>query len=229
MGMKILALSGWGQPHDTLGSVAPTATHFDYAGYDQPEDALKAIAKAARGHDAVIGWSLGGQLAVRGIAAGLMQPKKLVLIGVPFQFVRSEEARIGMPRDKFQKFRDNYMKNPQRTLNKAWELVALNDKNPHNIKAQFEKYDHEEMLGKNWLRWLDLLDGFSCLELDFSGFPPSLLLHGAQDAVVDAAQAQEFEKRIPQARNIILGGAGHAPHWHDAGLVSRYIKEHLHV
>lgn len=227
--MKILALSGWGQPHDTLSDVVSNATHFDYADYKTIDEALAAIAKEAKSHDAVIGWSLGGQLAVRAIASGLMNPKKLVLIGAPFQFVHSGDAKIGMPRDKFQKFRDNYERNAARTLAKAWELIVLNDKNPDYVRAQFEKYNQSSMLEKNWLHWLDMLDGFTCKNLDFSQFPPSLLLHGAQDAVVEHSQAHEFVKLIPQAKHIIFEDAGHAPHWHDTQAVKNHIEEYLNV
>lgn len=227
--MKILSLSGWGQPYDTLADIVPSnTTHFDYADYKTIEEALAGIATAAQNHDAVIGWSLGGQLAVRAIAGGLMRPEKLVLIAVPFQFVHGF-ARIGMPRDKFQKFRDNYEKNAKRTLAKAWELIVLNDKNAGYVRAQFEKYNQGAMLEKDWLHWLDMLDGFSCKDLDFSRFPPSLLLHGVQDAVVDYSQSQEFIKLIPQVEHVIFPDAGHAPHWHDTESVKRHIEDFLHV
>lgn len=227
--MNTLALSGWGQPHNILADIAPDATHFDYTGYKTIAAALEAIAKEAQNHEAVIGWSLGGQLAVRAIAAGLMQPKKLVLIGVPFQFVHSDEIKMGMPRDKFQKFCDNYEKNPARTLAKAWELIILNDTNQNYVRAQLEKYNQSSMLKKDWLHWLDMLDGFSCKALDFSKFPPSLLLHGAQDAVVEHSQIHEFSRLIPQAKAIIFENAGHAPHFHDTQAVKRHIEEYLNV
>lgn len=228
--MKILTLSGWGQQHGTLADIVPKdAAHFDYADYTDIERALHGIADAARGCDVVVGWSLGGQLAVRAVAAGLMRPNKLVLIGVPFQFVHSDKHKIGMPRDTFSKFRNNYEKNPARTLSKAWDLIVLNDKNHEQVMVQLEKYDKAKMLKKDWLRWLDMLDGFSCRELDFSGFPPSLILQGAQDAVVGHTQAHEFAKMIPQAKHIILPDAGHAPHWHDPHLVRQHIEEYLRV
>lgn len=228
--MKFLALSGWGQPHDTLADVIPeNSTHFDYTGYATIEEALAAIADSVKNHNVVIGWSLGGQLAVRAIAAGLMQPEKLILIGVPFQFVQSAELKIGMPRDKFDKFRDNYQKNPARTLAKAWELTALGDRRPKHIRAQFGRYDQQSMLQKDWLRWLDMLDGFSSSVLDFGKFPPSLIIHGMQDKVVDYTQAQEFMKRITGAKHIMLQDAGHAPHWHDTNLIKRHIGEYLDV
>lgn len=228
--MKTFTLSGWGQPHTALADIAPeNAGHFDYSGYNDIKAVIEEIAEYAQNYEAVIGWSLGGQLAVRAIAAGLMQPKKLILICVPFQFVRSEKIKIGMPQDKFQKFRDNYDKNAERTLSKAWELIVLNDKNPENIRSYLAQYDKEEMLEKNWLNWLDILNNFSCDEVDFSCFPKSLLIYGKQDAVVEYNQMYEFSKAMPQARHTLLEDAGHAPHWHDKVAIKKHIEEYLYV
>jgi len=227
--MKILTLSGWGQPHDALAAIAPDATHFDYSHFANVDEALAAISEAAKNHEAIIGWSLGGQLAVRAVANGLIFPKKLVLIGVPFQFVRNENLSLGMPQDQFQKFRDNYEKNPARTLAKAWDLVAIADANEDAVKAKLQQFDRAKMLEKNWLGWLDMLNDFSCETLDFSHFPHTLLLHGMQDAVVAYNQSKQFAKLVPQAKHISLPDAGHAPHLHDLELVQSHIKEHLDV
>ena len=108
-------------------------------------------------------------------------------------------------------------------------MIALGDKNHEYVRTQLENYNQEVILEKNWLYWLDMLNGFSCKNLDFSMFPPSLLLHGAQDAVVDCRQSYEFEKSIPQAKHIIIENAGHAPHWHDMSSVRRYIEEYIYV
>ena len=97
--MKTLALSGWGQPYDALKELLPDAKHMDYARYDTPEAALSAMADTAMGYKRIVGWSLGGQLAVRAIAAGLVMPEKLVLIATPFQFVEMGKHSLGMRRD----------------------------------------------------------------------------------------------------------------------------------
>ena len=225
--LKILTLSGWGQPHNALSVIAPNATYFDYSHFETVENALFSLAEKAKKHDVVIGWSLGGQLAVRAISAGLILPSKLVLIGVPFQFVKNTDLEIGMPVEQFQKFRDNYAKNSARTLAKAWELVAVGDKNIDKIKTHLQNYNQAEMLKKNWLHWLDMLDGFSCKDLDFSKFPPSLLLHGENDAVVLHDQCFEFSKKIQHAKQISIANAGHAPHWHDNQLIIKHIQEYL--
>lgn len=227
--MKILTLSGWGQPYDALEPIVSSATHFDYSDFENVPDALGALAEVGKNYDALIGWSLGGQLAVRAISAGLIRPKKLVLIGAPFQFVRSDFLNLGMPQDQFQKFRDNYANNSARTLAKAWELVAIGDKNSEIVKEHLQKQNKDKMLAKNWLNWLDLLNGFSCNSLDFSNFPHTLLLHGAQDLVVSHNQAQEFAKNIPSAKHILLENSGHAPHWHDSAQVRKHILEHFNA
>ena len=65
--MRTLCLSGWGQPADALASIAPDATHLGYTHHDNVADVLSAIAKEAARYDRIIGWSLGGQLAVRAV------------------------------------------------------------------------------------------------------------------------------------------------------------------
>jgi len=227
--MKIITLSGWGQPHDALSAIFPDATHFDYTGYQTIESALEAIANVAQDYDAVIGWSLGGQLATRSIVKEFIKPRKLVLIAVPFQFVQTEESKIGMPRDKFTRFRDNYEKNPARTLAKAWELTIMNDMKHDIVRTQLERNSQQIELKKNWLHWLDMLDGFSFKNIDLSRLPSPLLIHGTNDAVVDFSQSHEFIRSIPQVKHIVVEGAGHAPHLHDASLIQNHIREYLNV
>lgn len=222
----ILTLSGWGQPHDALKSIAPGATHIDYAGYGSVEAALAAIADAGRGHDTVIGWSLGGQLAARAIAAGSLKPKRLVLIAAPFRFVGGE---IGMGPDTYKKFCDNYARNPARTLTKAWALIHQGDTHAGYVEKQLEAQDKNAVLQQDWLRWLDEMDGFSFSAIPLTGMPETLLIHGEKDVVVTPGQSRHFAKLLPQAKLITLAGAGHAPHWHDTQAVAAAIKEFMHV
>lgn len=224
--MSVMTLSGWGQPHDSLASIAPEGTHVDYA-HHRLEDALAHIAQVGKDKQTVIGWSLGGQLAVRAIAAGLLRPQKLVLIAAPFQFVVSEEKKLGMKRDLYQKFRDNYARNPERTLSKAWELVLKDDAKHEPMRQQIAKHDPQTVLAKDWLYWLDALEGFSCEGLSFDAFPPTLIIHGEKDAVVEHEQHAHFAQKLPVARVLSLSECGHAPHWHAADAVREEIGRHV--
>jgi pimeloyl-[acyl-carrier protein] methyl ester esterase len=224
--MSVMTLSGWGQPHDSLASLAPEAMHVDYA-HHRLEDALAHIAQAGQSKRTIIGWSLGGQLAVRAIAAGLLRPQKLVLIAVPFQFVVSEEKKLGMKRDLYDKFRDNYARNPERTLSKAWELVLKDDARQAAMRERLARHDKASVLEKDWLYWLDALDGFSFDGLSFAHFPPTLIIHGKKDAVVEHEQHAHFAQRIPAARVVSLDECGHAPHWHAADALREEIDRHV--
>ena len=198
-------------------------------GIKHTDDALADIAAQAKDHDMVIGWSLGGQLAVRAIAAGMFRPKKLVLIATPFQFVATDKNPVGMKRDLYDKFHDNVARNPERALRKAWELIHKGDTRADEVRAHLDKQDKQKALKNDWLHWLDMLDGFSADGMDVADFPLTLLIHGDRDVVVGYEQSQRFSTAIPYAELIIMHGAGHAPHWHDAGAVQKAIKEHAYV
>jgi pimeloyl-ACP methyl ester carboxylesterase len=218
---NILALSGWGQPHDALSIVAPTATHIDFARHNNASEALAEI--ATHSCDIVIGWSLGGQLAVRAIASGKLRPRKLVLIATPFQFVKSSELPIGMPQDLFSKFRHNYHNNPERTLGKSWELIHKDDQKSDIVKSHLAAHNKIALLQKNWLYWLDELENFSCNTLHLADFPETILIHGDADLVVYPEQSRAFSRSIPHARLISISQCNHAPHWHDTDQVRKAI------
>lgn len=218
--MRTVTLSGWGQPHDALGADA-----IDYAHASSAEEALRMIAHIAGDAERIIGWSLGGQLAVRAVAAGKIKPKQLVLIATPYQFV--DDSAVG--RETFGKFHANYKTNPRRTLHKAWELIHYEDERSDFISDQLASFDKDMVLKKDWLRWLNLLSDFSCEILDFSGFPPTLLVHGDKDKVVDVSQSARFAKSIPGAQLAVWEGCGHAPHFHDKKKLDALMAGHAHV
>lgn len=216
--MRTVTLAGWGQPYDALNHLAPDAIAIDYAHAANASEAMRMIAAEAKDAERVIGWSLGGQLAVRAIAAKLLQPKQLVLIATPYQFVVD-----GIGRETFEKFFANYKTNPRRTLHKAWELLHYEDSQADYISDQLAEFDKDQVLAKDWLRWLSLLGEFSCEALDFTGFPPTLLVHGKRDVVVPCAQSERMAARIAGAQLELWDECGHAPHLHDAQRLKKLI------
>lgn len=222
--MRTVTLSGWGQPHDALSRLAPGSVAIDYAHASNAAEAIRMIASLAGKAERVIGWSLGGQLAVRAVAEGAIAPKQLVLIATPYQFVAD-----GWGRDTFDKFFANYKTNPRRTLHKAWDLLHYEDAQSDYIRDQLAAFDKDAVLAKDWLRWLSILEHFSCDTLDFAHFPPTMLVHGAKDVVVPPENSQRMAARLPAARRELWEGCGHAPHLHDAPRLKALIAEHAGV
>jgi pimeloyl-[acyl-carrier protein] methyl ester esterase len=218
--MHTVTLSGWGQPHDALAHLAPDSVAIDYAHAANASEAMRMM--AAHAPERVIGWSLGGQLAVRAVASGLIKPKQLVLIATPYQFV----AEDALGRETFAKFYANYKNNPRRTLHKAWELIHYEDAKSDYISDQFALFDKDAVMQKDWLRWLGLLEEFSCEALDFSRFPRTLLVHGTHDKVVDFAQSERMAARIAGAQLERWEHCGHAPHLHNGARLRKLIEEY---
>jgi esterase/lipase len=157
----------------------------------------------------LIGWSLGGQLALRIIEKKILIPDLLVLISTPFQMVQSLEIQDAMPIETFNKFRDELIKNPNSALKKFSALCAMNDKNASAIKRSL---NIDEKNFENLLFWLDELKKFSCSNLDFSDVPRTLYFQGLGDAIVHKNQAKLFEKKIKKFQLYSFDKCGHAAH-----------------
>lgn len=222
--MNTISLSGWGQPADALERLG-LGCALPYAACNNITQALELIASEAKNAMQIVGWSLGGQLALRAVVEKRIQPKNLVLIGAPYQFVETESVPLGMKWDSFTQFKENYARNPLRTLHKAHALIALGDEKNAKVRHYLEMQDMEALTHIDWHYWLEVLEEMSCAPLSFHDFPSLLLIHGENDAVVNVAAAHAFHGRIPHAQLHIIPGCGHAPHWHDINRIQSIITE----
>lgn len=204
--MKTLLLSGWAQPAGALAHLAPEADTYDYTQHRTAEDAIVAL-QQFKGHDAVIGWSLGGQLALRAIAAGMLAPKRLTLIAAPAKFV----GENGMGAETFTLFRESYAKDPARTKDRFRGLIAKDDARARTVMTALEDHPQVEDTSR-FLPWLDALERFDVTTLDLSRAPRTLILHGMNDRIVPYVQGEILAERLPHAVLRGMAGVGHAPH-----------------
>jgi pimeloyl-ACP methyl ester carboxylesterase len=215
--MKILTLSGWTQPPDALLSIAPNAEAFDYI-----EHSPESLHQHRESYDLVIGWSLGGVLARQMLISGAISADAFVSIAAPYQFVRDAHCHDAMPPDTFAQFYANFEMDSARTAKRFSGLLAKGDVRAKAIVAEMSHHPrlHETA---HWLRWLGFLDDYSARHHDYSSLPKTLIIHGAQDAIIPVAQAPKLAEKLG-AQLHMLPDAGHAPHLHDAPEVQRAIK-----
>lgn len=212
--MKILSLSGWSQQPESLLPVLPLdSSVFDYGKYGSVEEAFKALAHHTP--DILVGWSLGGQLALRAIAQKIISPQYLVLISAPFQITAATPLRI------LQKSRAAFLANPNRMLEDFYRNCSRGDLHENLLYAVLQK---NRSFSQNWLFWFDELIKFSCAELDLSQMPPSVLIYGEEDCIVPIAQGRELAKRLPHADLHAFADCAHAPHLHDPCRVKHMIS-----
>lgn len=218
--MSSLILSGWTQPIDALAAIAPDAQQFDYSRYDSPEASFEGLENFKHTQH-VIAWSMGGQLALRAIAAGVLAPEHLTLIAAPYQFV----GQGGMDPLTFEQFRANYARNPARTKTRFHGLVAKGDKDFSRVMEMLGHHPEVENTAR-WLPWLDDLGQASLAGMDLSAAPPTLLLHGTEDHIVPFGQSARLAAQLPQVELSCWDEVGHAPHVHDATRLRAEIAAH---
>lgn len=214
----ILSLAGWAQKPSSLNSVLSSAfpdheiINFDYSLFSSVSECFSAFEKLSLKikPKIIAGWSLGGQIAARLVAAKIFSPKTLILIAAPFQFVKTPEIAAAMPVNSFQTFRYGVSHNSVETL-KSFSLLMMLGSKERSKELADNLYLTEENKN-NLLFWLDELKRFSCFELDFSDFPKTLIIHGEGDMIVNSLQAKVFAEKIANSQLKILANCGHCPH-----------------
>lgn len=218
--MDTLTLSGWAQPADALSRLIPGSDYFDYSDYPSAEASYEGLKKFAD-VPYVVGWSMGGQLALRAITAGILKPKHLTLIAAPWQFV----SDYGMGTLTFDMFTDTYSKNPVAHKVKFHALIAKGDRKAKRVLNQLEHHPKVEDT-RRWLPWLQELGLYSFDKHKHLWLPPTLLIQGESDAIVRLPQALKFESELPQITLSRWEETGHAPHVSDIERLLKEIAEH---
>lgn len=238
---KVILLHGWGFTPAIWTPVADALVHHGF-NRDQifvPQlplasgDLRQTIATLTqlipeRAH--LVGWSLGGELA---LAFDSIMPKHLAslsLIASTPCFMNREGWALGQPRSLLDDFDQRLAENPAALLKRFAMLIrhgdaaAGRDRALTETLAQATDTDPVRLdIGLQLLRHLDLRTKPP------TGATPTLLIHGAQDAVVPIAAAAWFAQQT-HAPLETIEGASHALPLTHAGQIAdqlhRFIEQH---
>lgn len=220
---SVLCLGGWGTHPELMREVCDCSKIIDYRSIPSLSDLYHKL--QTHNPDSVIGWSLGGQLALRAVAEGKVSPSKLVLIATPYQFVASKDFPSGMAPKLFCSFSRDFERSPVKTLNRFYALCAQTgtgtDKNV--IKTLC---GHPAPV-EGWEYWLQQLGEYVPAWENRTDWPETLLIHGSDDAVVLPEQGGYLVKKIPNARLVTIENGCHAVHLQYAQKVSELITGFL--
>lgn len=234
MSKEVICISGWGQKFDSLEFIFRESSFdsiffgqissLDYSATTDVQKFLTNVKSQNLNPEILIGWSLGGQLALRLIEQKILNPKLLILIAPPFQMMKSEKIMAAMAQNTFAEFRANLVKAPTQTMKQFSILTAMNDRNASDIARNLDVND------KNFeglIYWLDELKRFSCFDLDFSKMPRTLFFQGAGDMIIHSSQAEYFKNRMENFRLEIFKNCGHAPQLSDIEKMRKIILEEI--
>lgn len=213
---KIITIAGWGQSPNSLDCLSSNAQHLDYNKFDNISFFFKSIEGTQC--DVLIGWSLGGQLALRAIECGAIKANKLVLIATPFQFVADDKITNAASKTDFAKMIADYKNDPQLFLKQFNPFIAFGDSKQKKISKHLMTQNYSPNY-ENLEYYLQELGNFKCNSLSFANMPKTYIIHGKCDHVVDFLQSQLFLDKIKNSELLAVKNCAHAPHLHDETII----------
>lgn len=241
----VLALvHGWGMNARVFDALAEKlADEFEVRALDLPghggRDALPHNTLQSWADDLVqqlpdgtllLGWSLGGQVAMR---AALDHPGKiarLILLASTPRFVAADGWAHGMAPADLQAFGAALLTDPQATLLRFLSLQtrgmtgqkALLQSLRQTLLAAPEARAEALAGGLDMLRQTDLRSELPRLK------QPVLVLHGGLDTLTPAAAGAWLAETLPAARHVEFARAAHAPHLSHGEDVAAAIRRFAH-
>lgn len=224
-GPDLVLLHGWALHSGVWDDLRePLARHYRVHCIDLPGHGLSpldshisnlqqfaaAIAPHIPARAAVIGWSLGGLVALQ--LATHMTLSALVLIGSTPKFVAGPDWNNGMAPQVFAQFVARLHSDFSGTVQDFLSLQVRGDSDAPEtlriLKARLLQHPPQENalnLGLNILRDSDLRSALPQIRV------PSLIMAGEHDRITPPAAARYLAECLPQARLNMVRRAGHAP------------------
>lgn len=231
--MTPVLIHGWGQHSGVWSDLAlPDAVCFDLPQAFVLERMVDDFANIAPQSCAVIGWSLGAQIALRWAQKYPQQVCKLVLISATPCFGQRNDWSHGSPEAVQQAFAAQVATSPARALQRFADLMAEGEADVRTARKALRASRTEQPLPTTEA----LLDGLRFLaetdlraSLKVAPPQPALIIHGAADTITPVGAGEWLAATLPNAQSLILPHCGHAPVVTHAEKVRNAIREFLNV
>lgn len=176
----------------------------------------EALADALLPADTLLGWSLGGQIAISLVLSRLgsaAAPRRLVLVATTPRFLRDEDWQAGLSHETLQQFAASLERDAAGTIGDFLGLQVRGSRQAfeteRSLRAALEQHGSAQVpalrAGLIQLVTTDLRAQLAALRL------PTLLIGGLNDRVTPPAALEALAARLPQARLLLLPRAAHAP------------------
>ena len=178
----------------------------------------------------LLGWSLGGQLAIRIALDSPERVSRLILMSTTPKFVLDSDWQAGIPIQDLQAFAADMQADTRATL---LRFLSLQTRGATGQKAILQNLrtalfsqalPHAQALqaGLEMLLHTDLRTEVCQLSL------PTVVIHGTLDKLTPPAAGDWLAKNIPSARHELIDGAAHTPFLSHTQPVAEAILEALH-
>lgn len=187
---------------------SPELNNFTLEGLlRQLEDSLPARAT-------LMGWSLGGMLAVALAERCPGRVGRVVTLAANLSFIAQDTWPEAMAERIYRDFRNGFETDPQDTLRRFMGLMARGNADERALlKLLRSQLTPPNAFNSNWRDSLALLGGLDNRVAFARLKQPGLHVFAAADALVPLAAAGGLPPINPRQRIEVISGAGHALHW----------------
>jgi len=224
-GPPLALLHGWGmnlrlfdglraglEPHYAVTAVdLPGHGRSAWTPGRSPAQQLESLAAALPQDALLVGWSLGGQLALQLAAGRALRVRALVLIATTPRFVRGPDWPHGLPAEVLERFAAQLQSDPQRTLEEFLELQVRGSAEPAAVLAELRQAVQTRAAPPALAAGLAMLRDNDLRELARGLTVPTLVIAGQYDRVTPPSAARALSELMPHAQCLALPRAGHAP------------------
>lgn len=163
--------------------------------------------------DAVImGWSLGGMLAVQLASRFPERIRAVITLAANLKFVAAADYPAAMPSAINRHFNQGFAQDPQATLKLFGGLLAQGDADERGLLKQLRRNDIGSVTD-NWLQALLLLTELDNRTAFAKLVQPGLHLLADNDALIPVAAAELMRQNNPRQEMKIFEKTAHAVHW----------------
>jgi len=177
------------------------------------ERLVEAIAATSPKRCSVVGWSLGGQVALAWAQARPQQLDRVALIATTPCFVERNDWRAALAAQVFDTFAADLNVSGAATIKRFITLQAKGDSKARHVSRTLRgALDSAGVISTQVLR--ESLDVLRTTDLrsDLASIPhDALVMHGECDTLVPTAAAEYLAENLPRAEFALLRGAAHAP------------------
>ncbi len=199
------------------------------AGASTLRDLARAVSPHVPRGAAVLGWSLGGMVALEIARTRPGDLAALVLVATTPCFLAREDWTAGMNPGVLEGFAAGLAGDYRRTLANFLALQTWGDENAtqalRSLRANLDSHGEPDpqalAAGLGILRHADLRNDLAAIAV------PTLVIAGDHDRITPVAAGRELAARLPTARFVEVPKAGHAPFLSHPETVLREVETFL--